>query len=43
MCIYEDDFDCDVRHERLVNCLGYHDHAPTCPHFVRDPKRDSNI
>lgn len=32
-CAHEDVFDCTVRNERLCDCYGYKDYAPTCPHY----------
>ena len=39
-CTHEDDFHCDIRHERLVNSQGFKDYAPICPHYKE--KEDSN-
>lgn len=32
-CAHEDAFDCTVRNERLCDCYGYKDYAPTCKHY----------
>lgn len=32
-CAHEDAFDCTVRNERLCDCFGFKDCAPTCPHY----------
>lgn len=32
-CAHEDAFDCTARNERLCDCFGFKDYAPTCPHY----------
>lgn len=32
-CIHEDAFDCTIRKERLIDCYGYNELAPTCEHY----------
>lgn len=32
-CAHEDAFDCTTRNERLCDCYGFKDYAPTCPHY----------
>ena len=32
-CVHEDALDCTVRKERLIDCHGYRELAPTCRHY----------
>ena len=32
-CVHEDAFECTVRGERLIDCRGWIEYAPTCPHY----------